>query len=138
MSTPHHSDLLAQRAALCECLASIGEFRPGALQSRYRKCGKPTCHCARDGDPGHGPKWVLTRTVGGKRRNFSIPDEAVETTREQIAEYHRFQALTRELVEVSEQLCGARLAAESTPDNPGKRGRWMLPSGRNSQPKRSA
>lgn len=137
MSTSHHPDLVAQRAALCESLASIGEFRPGALQSRYRTCGKPTCHCARDGDPGHGPKWVLTRTVGGKRRNFSIPDEAVETTREQIAEYHRFQALTRELVEVSEQLCGARLEANRHPDNPGKRGRWRLPSRRKSQPKRN-
>ena len=138
MSTSHHTDLVAQRAALCASLASIGEFRPGALQSRYRKCGKPTCHCAREGDPGHGPKWVLTRTVGGKRRNFSIPDEAVEATREQVAEFHRFRALVQELVEVSEQLCGAQLASEHRPASPGKRGRWRTPSRRRSRPKRPA
>ena len=137
MSTSHEPDLVAQRAALCASLASIGEFRPGTLQSRYRQCGKPTCHCAREGDPGHGPKWVLTRTVGGKRRNFSIPDEAVEATREQVAEYHRFRALTRELIEVSEQLCGARLTADPRPARPGKRGRWRLPSRRNSKPKQN-
>lgn len=136
MSTSHHPDLVAQRAALCAALASIGEFRPGALQSRYRQCGKPTCHCAHEDDPGHGPKWVLTRTVGGKRRNFSIPDDAVEATREQVAEYHRFQALVRELVEVSEQLCGAQLADAPGPARPEKRGRWRTPSRRTSRPKR--
>lgn len=136
MSTSHHPDLVAQRGALCASLASIGDFRPGALQSRYRKCGKPTCHCARADDPGHGPKWVLTRTVGGKRRNFSIPDEAVEATQEQIAEFHRFQALVRELVEVSEQLCGAQLRSAPGPARPGKRGRWSAPSRRRSRAKR--
>lgn len=138
MPTSHHPDLHAQRAALCAALASIGEFRPGALQSRYRQCGKPTCHCAREGDPGHGPKWVLTRTVGGKRRNFSIPDEAVEATREQVAEFHRFQALVRELVEVSEQLCEAPLRSAPGPASPGKRGRWRTPSRQRSRPKRPA
>lgn len=137
MSTSHHPNLVAQRAALCASLASIGDFRPGALQSRYRQCGKPTCHCARADDPGHGPKWVLTRTVGGNRRNFSIPDEAVAATQEQITEFRRFQALTRELVEVSEQLCGARLESAPRPDSPGKRGRLSLPSRRKSRPKRN-
>ena len=138
MAPSHEANLAAQRAALCASLASIGDFRPGALQSRYRKCGKPTCHCAREGDPGHGPKWVLTRTVGGKRRNFSIPDEAVETTREQVAEYHRFQALVRELVEVSEQLCEVPLRSAPGPASPGKRGRSNPPSQQRLRPKRHA
>ena len=46
--------LMEQRKALLAALAGIGEFRPGTLQARYRKCGKATCHCAREGDPGHG------------------------------------------------------------------------------------
>ncbi len=47
-------------------LGAVGELRPGALVGRYRPCGKPTCHCAQPGDPGHGPCWSLTRVVGGK------------------------------------------------------------------------
>ena len=137
MSPSQDSNPAEQRAALCAALSSIGEFRPGALQSRYRKCGKPTCHCAREGDPGHGPKWVLTRTVGGKRRNFSIPDEAVEATRAQIAEFHRFQRLTRELIEASERSCAARLEPDRGLGGPGKRGRSTSPPRRRSRPKRS-
>ena len=69
MSETHEAIPVARRDALPGELAAIGEFPPGSLQSRYRRCGKPTCHCAAQGDPGHGPKWVLTRTVGGARRN---------------------------------------------------------------------
>ena len=136
MSTTQDTSFIDQRAALCAALAAIGDFRPGALQSRYRKCGKPTCHCARADDPGHGPKWVLTRTVDGKRRNFSIPDNAVEATRAQISEFRRFQRLVRELIEVSERVCEAQLAPDH-PASSGKRGRSTLPSRRRLAPKSS-
>lgn len=108
-SSSNRADARQRRAALCAELASIGEFRPGSLQSRYRRCGKPTCHCAQPDDPGHGPKWVLSRTVDGGRRNWSIPDEAVADTQAQVAEYRRFRQLVRELTEVSEQVCQDRL-----------------------------
>jgi len=36
-------------------LAQLGEMRPGSLVERYRKCGKPNCHCARPGDRDTGP-----------------------------------------------------------------------------------
>ena len=129
MSETHEATLVSRRGALLGELAAIGEFRPGSLQSRYRRCGKPTCHCAAPGDPGHGPKWVLTRTVGGARRNWSIPEAAVASTQAQVAEYRRFRQLTRELTEVSEQLCAARLAS-SHPVATGKRGRRTLRSKR--------
>ena len=66
---------------------------------RYRKCGKPGCHCAAEGDPGHGPNRVLTARVDGK-----------PLTRAQIAECKRLRALTAELIEVSEGLCQSRLS----------------------------
>lgn len=37
--------------ALLGELAAVGDFRPGSLVETHRKCGKPTCHCARPGDP---------------------------------------------------------------------------------------
>ena len=129
--------LLKQRAALCRALASIGDFRPGTLRPRYRKCGKPNCRCAREGDPGHGPKWVLTRPAGGKTRSWSIPDEAVAETQAQIAVCRRFRQLARDLIEVSERLCQQRLVEGQKPALPEKRGYSRPRSRRGLRPKPS-
>lgn len=103
--------LRERREGLKRKLAAVGEMRPGALVGRYRKCGKPACHCAQLDSGGHGPSWSLTRVVAGKTVTKIIPAAAVDATHAQIAEHRRFRDLTRELVEVSEQLCEAQLAA---------------------------
>jgi hypothetical protein len=97
-------------------LGAVRELRPGALVGRYRPCGKPTCHCAQPGDPGHGPCWSLTRVVGGKTVTKVIPAAAVARTQAQIAEHRRFRELAREVVEVGEQLCDARLQGAASPE----------------------
>ena len=110
------ADLEKRQEELRRELASVGEMRPGFLAERYRKCGKPNCHCTQPGDPGHGPSFSLTRPVGGKTVTRIIPGgEAVERTKAQIAEYRRFRDLTRELIEVSERLCQARLKGGEEP-----------------------
>ena len=120
---PRDIDVLTgQRDALLAELAAVGDLRPGALQERYRRCGKPTCHCAREGDPGHGPKWVLVTRVAGRTRNWTIPAEAVQRTREHLDACRRFRELTRELIAVGDELCQARLEADA-PGTPGRRGR---------------
>ena len=110
---PHAKDideLERRRHDLFGELAAIGDFRPGRLIEIRRKCGKPTCHCARPGDPGH-PGWALVRRLGGRLLSRGVPRGALEETRAQIAEHHRFKELSRRLVEASEALCRARLAA---------------------------
>ena len=101
--------LAARREELLQQLAAIGDLRPGSLVQSYRKCGKPNCHCAAAEHPGHGPRWILTHSVNGKTRTRTIPDSARAATRAQIAECQRLRRLVAELVEVSEQLCQARL-----------------------------
>jgi hypothetical protein len=83
------SQLRSQRDGLLKRLAAIGDFRPGSMGPRFRKCGKPGCHCARDGEKGHGPIWSLTRKVDGKTVTKAIPVSAVDQTQQQLAEYHR-------------------------------------------------
>ena len=90
-------ELERRRNEIREKLASVGDLRPGSLVGRYRKCGKPNCHCATEEGGGHGPSWSLTRQVGGKTVTRIIPASAVEQTREQIAEYQRLRKLTRVL-----------------------------------------
>ena len=109
-STTTAEVLLLRRDHLRALLSDMGDMRPGSLTERYRKCGKPSCRCARKGAPGHGPSYSLTHAVKGKTVTRIIPQgPAVERTRRQIAEYQRFRAVVRELVAVSEQLCDLQL-----------------------------
>lgn len=102
--------LTARRQALMAAISELGDLRPGQLTARYRKCGKPNCHCATPGDPGHGPSYSLTRAVSGKTVTRIIPaGPAVAQTQAQLEEYRRFRQLSHELVEVSEALCEASL-----------------------------
>ena len=110
---PTSSDLTAlqfQRDQLKSQLSQIGEMRPGSLVARFRKCGKPSCHCAKKGSQGHGPSYSLTRPVAGKTVTRIIPaGPAVEQTRQQLEEYHRFRQLVQQLLNVSEQICDWQL-----------------------------
>lgn len=108
---PDVTELQRQRREIQDQLAALGDLRPGSLTPRYRKCGKPTCRCAAEGHPGHGPSWSLTWTVEGKTRTRIIPVEAVEETRAQLAEHRRARELIRKLTDVSAGLCDARLEA---------------------------
>ncbi len=116
MNTTRNPERLEQRRGEIRAeLSSIGDLRPGSLVGRYRKCGKPNCHCAREDGGGHGPSWSLTRRVGGKTVTRIIPPTALAQTKEQIAEYKRLRRLTQELVEVSEGICEAQLAVGGAP-----------------------
>lgn len=97
-------DLQQTRNALLGELAAIGDFRPGNLYQRHRKCGRSYCHCAEPQSPGH-PVWQLSRKHQGRSVNHHIPTTAVEQTRTQLQEYQRFRELTDELVEVSDRIC---------------------------------
>lgn len=111
---------MLQRDQLLDQLAHIGEMRPGSLVARFRKCGKPSCHCAKKGAQAHGPSYSLTRPVAGKTVTRIIPDgPAVQRTRQQLQEYHRFRQLVRQLIAVSEQICDGQLrqAGSEADDN---------------------
>jgi hypothetical protein len=111
------SELEAQRERLKLRLSGLGDLRPGSLVERYRKCGKPNCHCAQPGEAGHGPCWSLTHDVKGKTATRIIPEALVPQTREQIAEYHRLRDLTRDLVDVNEKICEARIQSRKAEDD---------------------
>ncbi len=108
-SSPSLAVLREQRAALLGEIAAIEEFRPGSLIGRYRKCGKPTCHCAREGDRGHGPSWSLTRAVNGKTVTKIIPADRVEATQQQIERYRELQRLFHEYTELNVRICDTLL-----------------------------
>lgn len=131
MPSPALDTLLLQRDHLKSQLAAIGDMRPGSLVPRFRKCGKPSCHCAQKGDPGHGPSFSLTRPVKGKTVTRVIPaGPAVERTRLQLQEFRRFRQLVQQLIDVSEQICDQRIRSAESPEGSVKKNRARRPAGR--------
>lgn len=102
-------ELMKKREQILSTITSLSDFRPGSLVERYRRCGKPYCHCAKPGAKGHGPSYSLTRSVNGKTVTKIIPKDAVETTNRQLQEYHRFREAVSELTETNEKICDAHL-----------------------------
>jgi hypothetical protein len=125
MSSSSDLDALRrQRDELKTAIARVGDMRPGSLVARFRKCGKPTCHCAKKGAQGHGPSFSVTHPVAGKTVTRIIPaGAAVERTREQLAEYHRYRHLSQQLIAVSEQICDLQLRQSAPEDNKKNRAR---------------
>jgi hypothetical protein len=98
-----------RRNELLSNLAALGDFRPGSVSAIVRRCGKPTCHCARPEAPGHGPNLRLTYKIGGKTVTESFPNEAARRkAQREIAEFRRWQQLSREFVDVNTKICQAR------------------------------
>jgi hypothetical protein len=114
-----------RRSELLGMLARIGDFRRGALNAVWRKCGKLNCACAQPGHRGHGPQYNLTRRVGGKTVNVHLkPGPELDKVEREVAEHQRFQDLVEEVTVVSEAICAARPAAAGTAPPPaeGERG----------------
>lgn len=108
------SELEQQRSVLAAQLTQLGDLRPGSVTGVIRRCGKPTCHCAQPDDPGHGPTLRLTYKVQGKTITETLPTPAsVRKVEREIAEFRRFQELSRSFLEVNEKICRLRPLEEA-------------------------
>jgi hypothetical protein len=103
-------DLERQRAELYARLAGTGDFRPGSINETWRRCGKPNCACAQPDHPGHGPRYLWTRSAGGKTRTRQLAAAELEKVRREVANYRQFVAVTEQIVQVSESICESRPA----------------------------
>jgi hypothetical protein len=105
--------LEADRSKLLQQFLGLGDLRPGSITATVRRCGKPTCHCAKPNDPGHDPQLRLTRRVSGKTVTETFPTPAAcRKAQMEVSEFHRFQALSQELIAVNEKICALRAAAQ--------------------------
>ena len=117
------ADLQRQRSELVARFAQLGDLRPGSVTGIVRRCGKPTCHCAQPDDPGHGPTLRLTYNAEGKSVSEALPTPAaVRKAEQEIAEFRKFQELSRTFVDVNEKICHLRPVEEDlTSDQEKKR-----------------
>ena len=113
---PDGADELAglerRREELYRELGQVGDFRRGSLNAVRRKCGKPGCACAAPDHPGHGPRFLWTRSEGRRKRiGRQLAAAEVEKVRREIARHAEFTATVGQIAEVNERICEARPAA---------------------------
>ena len=112
-------DLEAERNDLLQQFTIFGDMRRGSVSAFSRRCGKPNCHCARPKDAGHGPQYRLTRSVNGKTVTETFAGEADRRkAQREVAEFHRFQQLSQELLQLNEKICRLRPVEEQDPPTP--------------------
>jgi hypothetical protein len=101
--------LEADRSKLLEEFLRLGDLRPGSITATVRRCGKPSCHCAKPNDPGHDPQFRLTRRVAGKTVTETFPNPAaLRKAQQEVAEFHQLQKLNDDLVRINEKICELR------------------------------
>ena len=112
------ASLESERSQILEQFLGLGDLRPGSITAVVRRCGKPSCHCAKPHSPGHDPQFRLTRCVAGKTVTETFPNPAAfRKAQEEVAEFHRFQELSEKLVSINQQICQLRPVAR-------ERGGW--------------
>jgi hypothetical protein len=96
-------------------IAELGDLRAGSITPTMGKCGKPTCHCHKPNDPGHGPNLRLTYKVNGKSVTKSLSDAlAIRKAQREIAAFRKLQSLHKSFIEVNARICQMRPAQVST------------------------
>jgi hypothetical protein len=106
--------LETQRSELMQGFLRLSDLRPGSITAVTRRCGKPSCHCAKHNDPGHDPQFRLTHRVSGKTVTETFPNPtALRKAQQEVAEFHLFQKLSQDLVALNDRICRLRPVAQA-------------------------
>ena len=97
------SRLRQRKFALLRRFSIPDDLLPGSLSVSRICCGRPSCHCAKRGDPGH-PIWTYTFMVNGKKQTQHIPKEMMEDVNQRVASGREFQDAVREVLAANAQL----------------------------------
>jgi hypothetical protein len=113
-------NLFVQREVLASSLPSFAEIVRGTLVTRYRRCGKPTCHCAKG--RGHGPAHYLVVTLKpGKTEQILLSDAMLPVARRFLNNYRRWWAASERVSAVNRRLLRLR-ASELVGPTPSPKG----------------
>ena len=101
--------LQQQRTDIVRQIGQLGDLRRGSITNTSGRCGKSNCRCHRPAQPGHGPHARLTYKAGRKTVTESLPTAAARGKAErEVAQFRKFQKLSREFVELNTRICKQR------------------------------
>lgn len=104
---PTSASLKRARAGLVARLQALEpeDLLRGSLMERYKQCGKTGCHCARPGDPGHGPAYYLSVTLApGKTRSIYVPKKRRKYVVRALKNHQALRKLIEEITRINREL----------------------------------
>lgn len=101
------AELRKRRRQLLSDLPSFERIMRGSLVERYKRCGRPGCHCAND--RGHGPKRYLSISISGQRPQMDyVPNASQATVSEYLANFHKVREVLGEICAINTELLRRR------------------------------
>lgn len=83
--------------------ARVDRMLRGSLIERFKRCGRPGCHCA-DGS-GHGPKLYLSVSVSGERPQMDyVPNALAKEVRAMVDNFNRAREILNEICAITNTL----------------------------------
>jgi len=94
-----------RRDRLLSQLPDLEKVLRGSLVTRYRRCGRRNCHCAREGDPGHGPAYYLMVTLApGETVQIYVPKEQKQEVEAWVDNFRRVRETLEKISTVNREL----------------------------------
>jgi hypothetical protein len=101
------ADLRKRRSKLLGELPSLERLVRGSLIERYKRCGRPGCHCANN--QGHGPKIYLSVSVSGQKPQMGyVPNARRFLVKEYLANFHKVREALNEICAINTELLRRR------------------------------
>ena len=101
------ADLRQRRRQLLSDLPSFERVLRGSLVERYKRCGRPGCHCANG--PGHGPKRYLSISTTGQRPQMDyVPNAAAAEVGACLANFHKIRDVLNQICAINAELLRRR------------------------------
>ena len=95
----------AKAGAICSQACLL--FMRGSLVERFKRCGRPGCHCTND--RGHGPKVYLSVSVSGERPQMDyVPNASHDEVRELIGNFNKVREVLNEVCAINTELLRRR------------------------------
>lgn len=109
--------LQQRRQHVVEQMLSLGSMKRGTVNEQFLRVPQKG-----QKEPAlRGPYYVLSRKEAGKTVSQRVASNEVEHVREDVARYNRFVELSREFVEISEQLGALEAQEEALKKTPKSR-----------------
>jgi hypothetical protein len=99
--------LRKRRAKLLRALPPLARVLRGTLLEKYKRCGRPGCHCANN--RGHGPKRYLSISTTGQRPQMDyVPNDAFIKVTEYLDNYRNVREALNEICAINTELLRRR------------------------------
>lgn len=99
--------LRKRRRKLLGGVPPLDRIMRGSLIERFKRCGRPGCHCAND--RGHGPKVYLSVSSSGERPQMDyVPNASHAQVGEYLANFHKLRDVLNEICAINTELLRRR------------------------------